>query len=196
MRLLLSTLLLSMLFITFSATPCMSQEIEPTYESLDTRFTRRNMGVRITSETSFAAIFGAVTLAIPLTALVVTTFDPKLDHFNTKRGYDPLAYALVATFLAYPVAVGGGTLLGGWLTGGRATDYAPFVGAFGGSMLSAFLGFTFMQFDLPELAAWSMILLPIIGSVLAYELWDASETKRIKGQKERVYMPLQFSFSF
>ncbi|MFA5623976.1 MAG: hypothetical protein WC966_02815 [Bradymonadales bacterium] len=172
---------------TFAAPHAYPQEQPPPIEEDDPyagERTRRHAALRVFSEFSFGAIFGAVALGTPIITNLVVSPPESLAKM-------PGFWVALAT---YPAAVGGGTLLGGWLAGGQSSAWQPFVGAYSAAVVADIIAYFTIEY-VPEFAAALIIALPIIGAITAYEISDHLEMKSRKSQK-RVFVPIVYQFSF
>ena len=102
--------------------------------------------------------------------------------------------------LVTPALMGGGVLLGGWLTGGRGKAWAPFAGAYIG--VAPFLVFHLISViaepDKPVVKSgldgmfgaalyWAGVYaIALTGAIIGYEISEKKETDRLKSQRKKM----------
>ena len=166
-----------------------AQETDPEIDVIynDGGWERRHVALRIFSEFSFSAIFGALVGGAPVVIGAAT-------HPYTFTGFPELWISAAI----YPAAVASGTILGGWMSGGSGGYWEPFVGAYVGGIVADTIAFFAMD-KVPTLSAIFCIAFPIIASIAAYEISDylkQTDNHSTVDAKSKIFMPFSYSFAF
>lgn len=104
--------------------------------------------------------------------------------------------AMISAAILYPIGIGCGAILGGYLTDTKSSYWEPFVGAFSGALIADITAY-YLSKDYPILSAVLVLILPLVTTVIAMETshaWHEHEERR--NDLRRTVMPLSFGFAF
>ena len=93
--------------------------------------------------------------------------------------------------LITPPLVAGGTLLGGWATGGRGKAWTPFVGAYVGAVPCYALLFAGDTGVIISLIATP--ILSLVGAIVGYEISEKKQTNRLEEQLMQTEAPIMIN---
>ncbi len=106
--------------------------------------------------------------------------------------------ALISSAILYPIGIGCGAILGGYLTDTKSGYWEPFVGAFTGALVADVTAY-FLSEDYPIFSGILVIVLPLVTTLIAMETshaWHDREDSHKRESLDKAVMPLSFGFAF
>lgn len=181
----LGILLCAVVFWTLPVQSAFAQE-SPDVGSVEKKDDAAHPALRGFAEFGMGALFGTLTGGTSLiTGIILKPSD--------------LRPALISSAILYPVGIGCGAILGGYLTDTKSGYWEPFVGAFAGALVADVTAY-FLSEDYPIFSAVLVIAFPLITTLIAMETshaWHDRDESRVAGRKmDRAYMPFSIGFGF
>ncbi len=169
-------------FAMLTGIEAMAQE-SPDVGSVETKKDAAHPALRGFAEFGMGTLFGTLTGGTGLiTGLVLKPTD--------------LRPALISAAILYPIGIGCGAILGGYLTDTKSSYWEPFVGAFSGALIADITAY-YLSDDYPIFTAILVLILPLVTTVIAMETSHAwREHEERSRDMGRTVMPLSFGFAF
>ena len=169
-------------FAMFASIEASAQE-SPDVGSVEKKDNPAHPALRGFAEFGMGTLFGTLTGGTGLiTGLVLKPTD--------------LRPALISAAILYPIGIGCGAILGGYLTDTKSSYWEPFVGAFSGALVADVTAY-FLSDDYPIFSALLVLILPLVTTLIAMETSHAwREREERSRDMRRTAMPLSFGFAF